>query len=136
MIDDATFLTAVAFWESAGRYLKRSSTYRENLLFLVFAGLIAGIWITLILWERYRHAHNSLPKPLLSLFEELCVAHQLGPQEVSLLTDAAQECHLPGPAHLFLQPECFDRLCTPGAPKADLYGQLRERLFGNLVESQ
>lgn len=132
MWNDIVILAAENYWDSAARYLNRASTYRENLLLLLFAAVIAGIWITLLIWERFRDSKPSSPASPVSLFEELCQAHRLGKQEMILLVDAAQECRLPNPSFLFVQPECLDRLSGHGLPKAEVYRQLRERLFGNL----
>ncbi len=132
MGNDLVILAAGNYWESAARYLNRTSSNRENLLLLTFAAAIAGIWISLILWEWYRASRPAAAAPTLSLFEQLCQAHRLGPDEVCLLSDAAQECRAPGPEYLFVQPEILDRLGQPGHPQADASRKLHERLFGTL----
>ena len=120
--------------EAVTRYLNRAGSYREVLLFALFAVFIGAIWITLFLMERLR---KSLPtaawmKPSRSLFETLCRTHHLDAQEVVLLNAAAGECHLASPSFLFVQPEHLEALSVEPHPNAASYRTLRERLFGPL----
>ncbi len=117
---------------AAARYLSRPSTYRENLILILFAAAIAAIWTTLLLWDRLRKLRVAAPEATTAIFEELCQAHQLDSQDVQSLLSAAQECRLPMPGLLFVQPEHLDRLGRDGQSNAAAYRQLRTRLFGEL----
>jgi hypothetical protein len=132
---DHLFVLAVTgdHLSSAARYLSRPSTYRENLLLILFAVVIAAIWTTLLLWDRLRKMQLAVVGPSTSVFEELCQAHQLDPQEIACLHEAAQECGLAMPALLFVQPDHLERLAGDAMPKAGAYRQLRARLFGDLA---
>jgi hypothetical protein len=133
VIDAFTRLATVDVVEAVSRYLNRSGSTRENLLFLAFALIIAAIWITLFLLEKWRKSRSeSQTPPARSVFDELCEAHRLSTQDVALLLDAAHECRVPTPAFLFVQPDHLDRLSSDARPKAAVYRQLRERLFGDL----
>ena len=132
MPSELLILAASGSWMTTlSRYLSRPGTSRENVLFVLFALVIAGIWVVLFLWDRMRkqHAGPQVPK---TLFEEFCQAHRLSQQEVALLVDAAQECRLPSPNHLFVQPQHLEMLSLDSRPRADVYRSLRERLFGEL----
>lgn len=113
------------------RYLGRASTSRENLIFVLFAVIIAGVWIALFVWDRLRRATAATqPKSARTLFDQLCLAHRLDPRDASLLTDAAKDCGLPSPSMLFVQPDHLARMSSDGVQNAAGYRQLRERLFG------
>lgn len=114
------------------RYLNRASTSRENLIFVLFAVIIAGIWIALFMWDRLRRTALAAPKVAPSLFDQLCQAHRLDSGDSTLLSDAARECNLATPAMLFVQPDHLARLSADGMQHAAGYRQLRERLFGAL----
>lgn len=129
---DSLLFAADHYLEVVSRYLNRPGSQHEYLLFLVFAGLIAGIWIMLIALERWRKSQPEPSAPKKAVFDELCQAHRLSSQDVVLLIDAAHECRIPSPSFLFIQPEHLDRLSDPTRPKAAVYRQLRERLFGDL----
>ena len=117
---------------AAARYLSRSTSSRETLIFVLFAVVILAIWMTIFLWDRLHRLQPAATEPMRSLFDELCQIHNLDRQEISGLVDAAQECRLPSPAELFVRPEHLARLSGDGLPKASVYKQLRDRLFGNL----
>lgn len=114
------------------RYLGRAGSSRENLIFLLFAVVIATIWLTLYFWDRLRKHPAAQLEAAGSIFDELCQAHRLDRQDIALLTDAALECGLPSPALLFVQPEHLGGLSAEGLSKAGPYRHLRDRLFGPL----
>jgi hypothetical protein len=115
---------------AAARYMSRPSTSRENLIFILFAMVIAIIWAMLFFWDRFRKLQEPAQEVVKSLFDELCEAHRLSQQDAALLVDAAQECRLSSPAILFVQPEHLALLSGEQRPKGGVYGQLREKLFG------
>jgi hypothetical protein len=112
------------------RYLNRASTSRENLIFILFAVIIAGIWAALFMWDRMRRMAPATPKVAQSLFDQLCQAHRLDAGDSTLLSEAAREFNLASPALLFVQPDHLTRLSADGVEHAAGYRQLRERLFG------
>lgn len=112
------------------RYLGRAGTSRENLIFILFAVIIAGIWVSLFVWDRLRRSSSAHAFAVRTLFDQLCQAHRLGPHDITLLADAARECGLSSPCLLFVQPEHLGRLADDDLQHAAGYRQLRERLFG------
>jgi hypothetical protein len=117
--------------DSVANSLRQSS--REMMILLLFAVLIGVIWMTIFLWDRFRRTGAAAAAETRSLFDELCAAHRLKSQDITLLAEAARECRLESPASLFLRPERFDPLCAETQPQAEAYQQLRDRLFGNLA---
>lgn len=135
MFHELTLLatTTIDQLSAAAKYLSRPGSSRETMIFLLFAVILGAIWTTIFLWDRLRKAADAEEATQKSLFDELCLAHQLERPDVALLTDAALACGLESPASLFVQPDRFDALCTETQPKADVYRRLRDRLFGPLA---
>lgn len=113
-------------------YFSQQTSIREALIFVLFACVIGSIWAAILFWDRLRKLAGAVPEPPKSIFEELCRAHRLSQQDVTLLTEAAQECRAASPAALFVQPEVLQTLSVPSEPKANVYRALHEKLFGSL----
>lgn len=136
VIQLGALLAAGGPFEAVGRYLNRSGSFRENLMFLLFGMAVASIWAALFLWERYR---KHLPDPVVRkvpLFEELCQAHGLNAAEIASLREASQFHQLSEPALLFVEPERLKLISRDRPHDAARFDQLCERLFGSLASDE
>ena len=96
-----------------------------NVTILVVVVAIVGLWVGIVLWSRRRPADGPASKT--ALFDELCRAHTLSPQDRSLLRRAVGGGQ---PAAGFVDPGHLNRLAAASDADAEACTALSERLFG------
>ena len=123
-------------FKAVSDYMLNSPTLKYDLMFIVVA--IAGlclVWAGISLWDRFRANSNS-DKPLhVSLFVELCQAHQLEEDETLWLTSVAERRHVDDPARLFYKPLVLESELGADSANALMARTLLSKLFGSATES-
>ncbi|MEX1098205.1 MAG: hypothetical protein WED34_19330 [Planctomycetales bacterium] len=89
---------------------------------------IALVWIGLYVWERIRKQLARRDATPLSLFRDLCAAHELGRNEQALLETVVERNRLEHPAVVFVAPALLREMA--GGGDAAEYARLARKLFG------
>ena len=116
--------------QAFSRYTQRSNSPSDTWLWAAVVLGVAGLWLGLYYWDRFRRRTAGPPPSGGSLFQDLCRAHGLTRAEQALLVRAMNARPQIPPAAVFVQPELLAERAGSRDPEAGQFQALAEKLFG------
>lgn len=130
-------LTAEGFFRSLGsgmRGQRSGLAGGEWTALAIVAAIVLALGVASYLFIRAKRRVEQHRQPV-ALFEKLCEAHELAPEEADLLLDLTRHFRMALPARIFLEPERFsaENLPTGLSARAATLGDLKKRLFAGMT---